>query len=80
MAKDYYLEVVEDEKWKLPRVRVHSISNEHYVNTFADLSEGHDFQKMAEWCIENDCGYRTSYNEFVFRTQEQITMFILRWS
>ena len=85
----YRLEVITDQLPSdgfLPRVRViMDYPNEHYINTFADLSE--DTQKnrqvipqMTEWCAENECGYRTSYDTFKFRNQEQLTMFLLRWS
>ena len=89
MGNKYRLEVITDQLPSdgfLPRVRViMDYSEEHYINTFADLSE--DTQKerqviplMTEWCAENDCGYRTSYDTFKFRNQEQLTMFLLRWS
>lgn len=74
------LQVVSDEKWKLPRVRINYAIEEHWVNTFADITEGEELNQMAQWCIDNDCGYRTSYNEFKFRNTEQMTMFVLRWS
>lgn len=80
MSKDYKLEIIDDEKWKLPRIRVIFSSDEYYINTYADISEGYDLEKMAAWCLDNDCGYRSSYNEFKFRNKEQMTMFILRWS
>lgn len=80
MARDYRLEVVENTKQKLPRIRVNYNIDEHWVNTFADLTEGQELALMAEWCEENKCGHRTSYNEFKFRNKDQMIMFILRWS
>jgi len=81
MASKYKsLKIVTDPKWKLPRVRINYAIEEHWVNTFADLTEGEELNQMAQWCINNNCGYRTSYNEFKFKNKEQITMFILRWS
>ena len=81
----YRLEIIKDHLKSdsfLPRVRVvEDYSHEHYINTFADLSEDKQIiPQMAEWCEENECGYRTSYDTFKFRNQEQLTMFILRWS
>jgi hypothetical protein len=67
----------------LPRVRViEDYSEEHYINTFADLSEDTGYQViplMAKWCIDNDCGYRTSYDTFKFRNKNQMMLFLLRW-
>ena len=78
----YRTEVIDLPK-SLPRVRViEDYSEEHYINTFADLSEDDTKQvipQMAHWCLENDCGYRTSYDTFKFRTNKQRMMFLLRW-
>ena len=38
------------------------------------------FQRMSEWCDENECGRRTSYNMFTFRTLKEMTMFAMKWS
>ena len=80
--RKYRTEVIDLPK-SLPRVRViEDYSEEHYINTFADLSEGDNDQiipQMTHWCLENDCGYRTSYDTFKFRTNKQRMMFLLRW-
>ena len=81
--KNYRLEVLTDQLKSdrfLPRVRVIETFDEHYINTFADLADEPIIPQMVEWCKENECGYRTSYDTFKFRNQEQLTMFILRWS
>ena len=86
MGNKYRLEVITDQLPSdgfLPRLRViMDYSEEHYINTFADLNEDNKqvIPQMTEWCAENECGYRTSYDTFKFRNQEQLTMFILRWS
>jgi hypothetical protein len=89
MGNKYRLEVITDQLKSdgfLPRVRVimdysDDFHEQHYINTFADLSEDKQvIPQMTEWCAENECGYRTSYDTFKFRNQEQLTMFILRWS
>ena len=72
----------------LPRVRVIEdfsdvdFHDQHYINTYADLSESDNDQvipQMAHWCMENDCGYRTSYDTFKFRNKNQMMLFLLRW-
>lgn len=72
----------------LPRVRVIEdfsdvdFHEQHYINTYADLSESDNDQvipQMAHWCMENDCGYRTSYDTFKFRNKNQMMLFLLRW-
>lgn len=36
-------------------------------------------ERIAEWCYNNRCGRRTSYDTFKFRNRKQITLFLLRW-
>ena len=79
MSKNYRLEVNETEG-KFPTVRIIFDHSEHYINTFADLSEPLDISEVQEWCTENENGWRTSYDTFKFRNKDQLLMFILRWS
>jgi hypothetical protein len=37
------------------------------------------FATIQQWCNEHDCGRRTSYDTFKFKTRADITMFLLRW-
>ena len=39
-----------------------------------------DMVAVADWCHENDCGRRISFDTFRFRRAEEITAFLLRWS
>jgi hypothetical protein len=77
----YTIEVVREEH-KLPVVRVIEKFEDHWeANTFDDLHDKYNlFQDMNNWCEDNSCGYRSSYNEFKFRTEEQLLMFVMRWS
>ena len=34
---------------------------------------------VQQWCEENKCGRRISFDMFKFKNREQITMFLLRW-
>lgn len=34
---------------------------------------------VQDWCEENKCGVRISFDMFRFKNREQITMFLLRW-
>lgn len=38
------------------------------------------FDLIGLWCKDTGCGRRTAYNEFTFREEKQITLFLLRWS
>lgn len=83
MDKRYRMELLRPDKI-FPRIRVIENYDDYSDNaTFAILADEFGKQilpQMAKWCEENECGYRTSYDTFKFRNQEQLTMFILRWS
>ena len=56
----------------------------HYENnpeifTPSGLRDEH-LDPILVWCRDNNCGYRTSYTHFAFDTDEQMTMFLLRWA
>lgn len=36
-------------------------------------------EDMGRWCKDTGCGVRTAYNEFKFKDDEQLTMFVMRW-
>ena len=40
----------------------------------------HDIDPIQRWCKENNCGKRISFDQFQFRNQQELTMFLLRWS
>jgi hypothetical protein len=42
--------------------------------------QSESMEEIAEWCKQNDCGRWHAYDMFKFRTEEEITMFLLRWS
>ena len=35
---------------------------------------------IAKWCKTNSCGRRMSYDMWQFKTEAEITMFLLAWS
>lgn len=38
------------------------------------------FDTIGFWCKETGCGRRTSYNQFEFKKEKHLTMFLLKWS
>lgn len=36
-------------------------------------------KNMTEWCIDRECGRRTSWNHFTFNSIKDMSMFLLRW-
>jgi len=43
------------------------------------LTEG-DLDPVQKWCEETECGRRISFDQFEFKSQDQILMFLLRWA
>lgn len=39
-----------------------------------------DMDPVHQWSKENDCGIRTSFDTWQFRTDEEMTVFLLRWA
>lgn len=39
-----------------------------------------DMDPVHKWSKENDCGIRTSFDTWQFRTDEEMTVFLLRWA
>ena len=39
-----------------------------------------DMVEIAEWCNQNQCGRRISYDPFQFKHKKQMSAFLLRWS
>jgi hypothetical protein len=49
----------------------------------AEWAEGlneRDMDVIQAWCERNNCGTRMSFDTFKFRNNEEIVMFLLRWS
>lgn len=51
----------------------------HEVRWSSGLSEK-DIDPIQEWCHASNCGKRTAFASFKFENEEQITMFLMRWS
>lgn len=37
-------------------------------------------EDMQAWCTEHGCGTRMSYDQFRFITEQELSMFLLKWS
>jgi hypothetical protein len=38
-----------------------------------------EMDAVHEWCQEHNCGKRTSFDTFQFRSKKEMTMFLLKW-
>lgn len=76
MNKPYELEVI-DTVNKRPSVRVRPRLD---IDAYDDRGAMDYLGDMQNWTVEAECGWRTSYDTFKFRNQEQLLMFVMRWS
>jgi hypothetical protein len=35
---------------------------------------------IQTWCVEHNCGIRTSFDTFKFKKPEHMSIFLIRWS
>ena len=38
-----------------------------------------DMDPIQQWCIDHNCGTRMAFDIFKFKSQKEITMFLLKW-
>ena len=38
-----------------------------------------ELDEVGAWCRDNNCGQRMSFDQFRFRTEAEVTAFLLRW-
>ena len=55
------------------------IAYEHGAVTPTGLRSEH-MDPIQDWCVQNKCGVRTSFDTFKFRNEKEVSMFLLRWS
>ena len=55
-----------------------TLSYAHGVNTPTGLRSEH-LDPVQEWCVNNKCGTRISFDMFRFRNNKEKTLFLLRW-
>ena len=75
VMRKYHTEVIILPK-SLPRVRV--IEDTANFDLYG-IEKDKLIPLMAQWCIENDCGYRSCYDTFKFRNKHQMLLFLLKW-
>lgn len=51
---------------------------EHGAITPTGLREDH-LVPVQEWCEENRCGVRTSFDMFKFKNEKEMSIFLLKW-
>jgi hypothetical protein len=77
-------------KFQITRIKLNS------SRVWVELNEGFDsspFQdplstvpseqqlnEVQKWCEDTQCGTRMSFDQFVFQTEKELSLFLLKWS
>jgi len=62
-----------------PLVLYARMAYEHGAVTPTGLRSEH-LDPVQDWCVQNRCGVRTSFDMFKFRNEKELAMFLLRWA
>lgn len=44
------------------------------------LPTSEHFTAIQDWCDKHECGRRMSYNQFSFKNEKELNMFMLKWA
>ncbi len=61
-----------------PLILYARLAYDHGPITHTGLRDTH-LEPVQEWCMHNKCGRRTSFEQFRFRNEQEVTMFLLKW-
>lgn len=54
--------------------------NVFHREPFTTLPTESQLADMQIWCHEHACGRRMSFQQFVFKNEKELNMFMLRWA
>jgi hypothetical protein len=68
-------------KWqRLPGLRLQAYVDDIQPRGFERGLREDDLDPIQVWSRECNCGTRMSFNEWKFKNEKQITMFLIRWT
>lgn len=68
-------------KWQqLPGNKLQAYTDDIQPRGFERGLNESDMDPIQEWCEQNKCGKRMSFNIWHFKSKKYITMFLLRWA
>lgn len=44
-----------------------------------DIVDEESMDLVQQWCVDNNCGLRMSYDTFRFKTEQELQFFMLKW-
>lgn len=75
---DTSMKIVWERDTNKPLILYARIAYDHGPITQTGLRD-HDLDPVQDWCVQNRCGRRTSFEQFRFRNEAEISMFLLKW-
>jgi hypothetical protein len=68
-------------KWqRLPGLKLQAYVDDILPRGFERGLNESDMDPVQAWSIECNCGIRMSFNVWKFKSEKQITMFLIRWT
>jgi hypothetical protein len=68
-------------KWqRLPGLKLQAYTDDVAPRGFERGLSEMDMDPIQDWTTECNCGTRMSFNVWKFKSEKQITMFLIRWS
>lgn len=68
-------------KWqRLPGLKLQAYVDEIGARGFERGLREHDMDPIQAWSDECNCGKRMSFNIWQFKSEKQITMFLIKWA
>jgi hypothetical protein len=72
------MKIVWERDTNKPLILYARIAYDHGPVTQTGLRD-HDLDPVQLWCAQNSCGRRTSFEQFRFRNEAELSMFLLKW-
>ena len=86
LLKNWYASMREQYTPKIKWLRLPGLKLQAYVDDIGPRGFGNsglketDMDPIQAWSVECNCGTRMSFNVWNFKSEKQITMFLIRWS
>ena len=61
------------------RLAVRILVDEFIFDQDGSPNLDYHIDEMIKWCRDNHCGYRIAYDMFAFKSQKELSMFLLKW-
>jgi hypothetical protein len=77
-------------KFQITRIKINSsrvwvevnegFDSNPFIDPLVSVPSEEELKQIQEWCEINQCGVRMSYDQFAFDSEQELSMFMLKWS